>query len=89
MASGGGEVLHDVVVLGASAKGDVVLVDVYGSHENLCGTVRFAFRDARERRRVAGLLERWARDATPLTLERTSSSVALRAPGSDRVDATR
>ena len=83
----GGETLHDVIVLWVGAAGDVILVDVYGSDVNLCGTVRFTFRGARERRRVTRLIERWARDATPLTFVRTSSSVALRAPGSDRVDA--
>lgn len=73
------EVLHGLLVLGACAEGEVVLVDVYGSSQNVCGTVRFTLKDARERRQAAATLRAWACDATPLTLVRASSSVALQA----------
>jgi hypothetical protein len=83
----GDEVLHELIVLGASVRGAVVLVDVYGSPANVCGTVRFTFRDAQERQHVSALLDDWSRAATPLTFVRTSSSVALQATGSEPLDA--
>ena len=71
------EVLQGVVVHAVTVEGDDVLVDIYGSGSNICGSVRFTFADARKRRSMAGLLRRWAADATPLTFIQTGTSIAL------------
>jgi hypothetical protein len=82
----GAEVLHGVFVLGAAVDGDMLIVDVYGSTSNVCGSVRFTFPDANERKQMLDLLQRWSADAVPLTLVRTSSSVALQHRGADQDD---
>ena len=71
------EVLQGVVVHAVTVEDDDVLVDIYGSASNICGSVRFTFTDARKRRSMAGLLRRWAADRTPLTFIQTGTSIAL------------
>lgn len=71
------EVLTDVVVLGTTVEGDDVLVDLYGSAANICGSVRFTFSDPVEHRDMAALLEAWASSGKPLTFVRRGASVSL------------
>lgn len=71
------EVVQDVRILHVLTSGDDVLVDLYGSKENLCGSVRFTFAKASARRRHVRLLQRWAEDETPVTLVTDDDTVAL------------
>lgn len=71
------EVLQGVLVHGVAVAGADLLVDIYGSESNVCGSVRFTFAEVRKRRAMAALLQRWARESTPVTFIRTGSSVAL------------
>lgn len=79
----GTQIFQDVGVLGVAVDpggdGDasLVLVDVYGSTSNVCGSVRFHLADPVQRRSAVALLRRWCRDDTPLTLIERGSSVAL------------
>lgn len=77
MSSSDLEVLQGVIVHGVAVDGADLLVDIYGSASNVCGSVRFTFAEPRKRRAMAGLLRRWARDATPVTFIRTAGSIAL------------
>ena len=71
------ELLQDLVVFGVAVTGDDVHVDIYGSTEHVCGSVRFTFPDRGERRRMVRLLERWCRDQTPLTFVANGNSIVL------------
>jgi hypothetical protein len=71
------EVLQGVLVHGVVARGRELLVDVYGSTSNLCGSVRFVCSDRREQRRNARVLRRWAAEGLPLTLIRSARGIAL------------
>jgi hypothetical protein len=62
------QILHDVVVFDVAQDGPVVLVDLYGSEANICGSVRFGLADPDERASVVGLLQTWCEQAVPLTL---------------------
>jgi hypothetical protein len=73
-------ILHDVVVFDVVQDGPRVLVDLYGSEANVCGSVRFGLHDPGERASALGLLRRWCRDSTPLTL-------VMRPPASSWPDA--
>ena len=73
----GVEVLTDVVVLGTTVDGADVLVDLYGSAANICGSVRFTFADAAQHREMTTLLTGWALSARPLTFVRRGASVSL------------
>ena len=73
----GVEVLTDVVVLSTTVEGDDVLVDVYGSASNICGSVRFTFDDAGKHAEMSALLTGWALSGKPLTFVRRGSSVSL------------
>lgn len=64
----GVEVLQDVIVFGVDVDGAAVLVDVYGGRSNLCGSVRFHMPEPERRDTAVGLIERWCRRSTPLTL---------------------
>lgn len=70
------QVLQDVVVFGVAVDGEAVLVDVYGSPANVCGTVRFDLPDV-ERHTALDLLEHWSRADTAVTLVAHGSGVAL------------
>lgn len=71
------EVLTGVVVLGTTVEGDDVLVDLYGSTSNICGSVRFTFSDAAQHRDMATLLNGWASSGKALTFVRRGGSVSL------------
>ena len=70
------QVLQDVVVFGVAVEGEAVLVDVYGSPANVCGTVRFELPDP-DLHIALDLLEHWSRSVTALTLIAHGSGVAL------------
>ena len=71
---GKAEILTGVLVLGAeSADGDV-LVDVYGSTSNVCGSIRFTSAGQAE---MLARLQAWAEAQTPLTYVRHGGSVTL------------
>lgn len=71
------EVLQDVLVLDIVVEGADVTVDIYGSHSNVCGSIRFTFLVRAERVGQVRLLRRWERDQTPLTFVSHGSTVAL------------
>jgi hypothetical protein len=73
----GVEVLTDVVVLGTTVEGTDVLVDVYGSASNICGSVRFTFTDPTKHSEMTALLTGWALSGTPLTFVRRGTAVSL------------
>ena len=71
------EVLQDVLVLDVVVEGADVMVDIYGSRSNVCGSIRFTFPLRSERAGQVRLLRRWGRDQTPLTFVSHGSTVAL------------
>ena len=71
------ELLQDITVFAVVVAGEDVHVDIYGSIENVCGSVRFTFPDRNQRRRMVALLERWRRDETPLTFIANGSTIVL------------
>lgn len=71
------ELLQDIVVFAVVVAGEDVHVDIYGSLENVCGSVRFTFPDRVQRRQTVVLLERWRRDQTPLTFIANGSTIVL------------
>jgi hypothetical protein len=73
-------ILHDVVVFDVVQDGPRVLVDLYGSEANVCGSVRFGLPDPDERASAVDLLRRWSQDDVPLTL-------VMRPPPGGRPDA--
>jgi hypothetical protein len=62
------DVLQDVLVLDAAVDGRAVVIDVYGSPANVCGTVRIELPDPADRWAAVTQLARWRRRDTPLTL---------------------
>ena len=70
------QVLQDVVVFGVAVEGEAVVVDLYGSPANVCGTVRFDLPDL-ERHTAVDLLDHWSQADTALTLIAHGSAVAL------------
>jgi len=71
------EVLEDVLVHHVCVEGVDVHVDLYGSVDNLCGTVTFTFSEPRQRRRMVAALRRWARTATPLVMTSNGATISL------------
>ncbi len=71
------EILQDVLVLDVTVEGADVTVDIYGSHSNVCGSVRFTFPVRAERMLQVRLLQRWQREHTPLTFVSHGTTVAL------------
>jgi len=71
------EVLQDVLVLDVTVEGADVIVDIYGSQANVCGSIRFTFAERLERLHQVKLLRRWQRDQIPLTFVSHGSTVAL------------
>ena len=63
-----------VLVLGAESDGGDVLVDVYGSTSNVCGSIRFTSAGTAE---MLARLQAWAEAETPLTYVRRGRSVTL------------
>lgn len=62
------DLVQDLLVLSASELGDDVMVSVYGSRDNVCGTVRFTFADAGDRARSLLVLRRWGARDTVVSL---------------------
>ncbi|HEV7722600.1 MAG TPA: hypothetical protein VGO60_15010 [Iamia sp.] len=71
------DVLQDVLVLSVVVDGTSVVVDVYGSPANVCGTVRIELPDAGRRWAAVSQLTRWRRRDTPLTLIVRDSAIVL------------
>jgi hypothetical protein len=71
------EVLTGVLALGAVTEGDDVLVDLYGSSSNICGSVRFPIGDAARREQTTQRIEQWAAAQTPLTFVRRGREITL------------
>jgi hypothetical protein len=71
------DVLQDVLVLDAAIAGRAVVIDVYGSPDNVCGTVWIELPDPAERWAALGQLARWRRRDTPLTLIVRDGAVVL------------
>jgi len=71
------DVLQDVLVLGVAVDGAVVLVDVYGSTSNVCGSVRFHLPDPSQQRTAVDQIAWWRRQDTPLTLIARHGDVVL------------
>ena len=71
------EIVDDLVVLGVTTRGADVYVDLYGSDECVCGSVRFTFAKRGERNDKVRTLERWRDEETLLTMTTTGSSVSL------------
>jgi hypothetical protein len=71
------DVVQDLCVLDAHEDGEDLVVSLYGSKRNVCGTVRFRLTDARARRRSLQLVTRWANRNHPVTLVRTDGSMSL------------
>lgn len=61
------EIVQDVLVYGVSVEGNAICVGLYGGTSPICGTVRFTFPDPGQRAANVAILERWERDAVPLT----------------------
>ena len=72
-----GDLVQDLYVLAAVELGAEVLVSLYGSRANVCGTVRFTFDDAEERARVLRVLRRWARADVAVTLLSSGDKLSL------------
>ena len=73
------EIHIGVLVLGAERDGGDVLVDVYGSSSNVCGSIRFTSAGTAE---MLAQLEAWAAAETPLTYVRRGKAVTLQDDGS-------
>jgi hypothetical protein len=71
------ETIEPLVVLDAQVCGDDITVDLYGSPDCVCASVRFTFADASDREQRLEVLHRWRDRGVPLTLVLTQSSVAL------------
>lgn len=69
--------LDGVRLLGVTVEGSDVLVDVYGSEDNACGSVRYHFPDRRQRRSSVNVLRRWAAEDTTVTMVTNGSTVTL------------
>jgi len=76
-ADGFDEVAQGVRVLGATASGEHVFVDIYGGPELVCGSVRFTFADVTEQASQVRVLRGWALTATPLTLVARGKTMSL------------
>lgn len=69
--------LQDLLIFEVQELGHDVQVDLYGSRVNVCGSVRFSFPDARDRRRNLVQLRDWMRSSTPLALLTHGDDVTL------------
>ena len=71
------ELTQDVLVAAAVERDEQLGVSVYGTAENLCGTIAFDLPDPDERRRVAGVIGRWARSDEPLSMVARGDTITL------------
>lgn len=70
-------VFQDVAVFDVVSNDAEVVVDLYGSHSNICGMVRFRMPDRENHATAVAVLRRWARQSTPLTLVAADGHVSL------------
>lgn len=77
MALGNTEIIAGLLVHSATADGDDLHVDVYGGADNVCGSIRFTCIDPAELASRLKVLERWARNDTPVTYVATGSTITL------------
>ena len=71
------DVLQDVLVLDVAVDATAVVVDVYGSPANVCGTVRIVLPDPARRWAAVAQLTRWQHRDTPLTLIVRDAAIVL------------
>lgn len=71
------DLLQDLLVFDAVEVGNDVVVSVYGSRSNVCGTVRFTFEVLRERARSLRILRAWADRETAVSLLSSGDSMTL------------
>ena len=71
------DVVQDLSILEAHEDGEDLVVSLYGSRRNVCGTVRFRLRDVKARRRSLALVKRWSKRDLPVTLVRTDGAMSL------------
>jgi hypothetical protein len=76
------ELIENLRVAFAQQDGETIIVDVYGGHDALCGTVEFVFADPDDRAAYFATLRRWKRDETRLTYVRRDDHVTLVDPKS-------
>lgn len=72
------EIVQDVFVYGVLVEGNAICVGLYGGTSPICGTVRFTFPEPDQRAANLAILERWEREAVPLTfVNGTGSTISL------------
>lgn len=71
------EVLMGVGVLGVTEDDVTLLVDLFGSELNVCGTVRLSIADDDRRAVARAQIQRWSREDTPLSLVTKDDTVRL------------
>jgi hypothetical protein len=71
------DLLQDLLIFDVQGDGCDVHVDLYGGRENVCGSVRFTFPDAEERRRNLTQLKEWHRDEVPVALLAYGETITL------------
>ena len=70
-------VTQDVLVLAVVERDDDLVVSVYGSDANLCGSITFDIPDAGERGRHRRTLEHWAQTDEPVSLLARGETMTL------------
>jgi hypothetical protein len=71
------DLLQDLLIFDVQADGCDVHVDLYGGRENVCGSVRFTFPDAAERRSNITQLKEWHRGEVPVALLAYGETITL------------
>ncbi len=71
------DLLQDLLIFDVQRDGHDVHVDLYGGRDNVCGSVRFTFPDASDRRRNVTQLREWQRDAVPVALLAYGDTITL------------
>lgn len=71
------DLLQDLLIFDVHRDGDDVHVDLYGGRENVCGSVRFTFPDAADRRRNLNQLKAWQQDSVPVALLAYGDTITL------------
>ncbi|MEY2398804.1 MAG: hypothetical protein QOJ00_1978 [Actinomycetota bacterium] len=76
-AFGNTEIIAGLLVHSVTAEGRYLHVDVYGGEDNVCGSIRFTCAKRNERASRLKVLERWARNDTPVTYVATGTTITL------------
>jgi hypothetical protein len=71
------DLVQDLSIFEVSIDGDDVSVAVYGGREQICGSVRFTFRDPEERASHVERLLRWKRHEALVSLLQAGDRVSL------------